>query len=361
MKKKKRFFLVSLYLVFLVVLFEGSSRLAFMFPRVSKRLLVGDDLGWQRSWIKRHQNTGKEIYYKFDIYDTSKGWISKPNLKDMNVFDNKLLNTNSKGLRGKNEYSYSKDQDKIRILVLGDSFTFGDEVSDNETYSYYLQEMVPHAEVINFGVHGYGHDQMLILFKEEGIKYEPDIVILGFLPGDMPRNLLKFRDFAKPKFVLDKRKLRLTGTPVPTPEEIIKWDWARPRMIDVVSILRYRFSKLSGLYEREMEEITTAVLTEIINLADSIHAIPIFVYLPYGNEISLQTSLTSGENYLFAVCQKNDKVRCFSARPCFAEKLANGATFKKHGHWGPDSHYAVAESIKNYLVDRGYVSLRDTL
>jgi hypothetical protein len=42
-------------------------------------------------------------------------------------------------------------------LILGDSFTFGDEVSDNETYSYYLQQMLPHTEVINMGVHGYGH------------------------------------------------------------------------------------------------------------------------------------------------------------------------------------------------------------
>jgi hypothetical protein len=41
--------------------------------------------------------------------------------------------------------------------------------------------MLPHTEVINMGVHGYGHDQMLILFGEEGVKYEPDIVILGFL------------------------------------------------------------------------------------------------------------------------------------------------------------------------------------
>jgi hypothetical protein len=38
-----------------------------------------------------------------------------------------------------------------------------DEVSDDETYSFYLQEMLPQAEIINMGAHGYGHDQMLIL------------------------------------------------------------------------------------------------------------------------------------------------------------------------------------------------------
>lgn len=87
--------------------------------------------------------------------------------------------------------------------------------------------MLPHTEVINLGVHGYGHDQMLILLKEEGVKYEPDIVILGFMPIDMSRNLLKFRDFAKPRFILKGGKLKFTGSPVPRPEDILRWDWAR--------------------------------------------------------------------------------------------------------------------------------------
>lgn len=122
-----------------------------------------------------------EAYYAFDMYDASKGWIPKPNLRDVKTFDNKTLNTNSKGLRGKRDFPYTKNKNKVRILILGDSFTFGDEVSDDETYSAYLQAMLPDTEIINMGMHGYGHDQMLILLKEEGIKYQPDIVILGFL------------------------------------------------------------------------------------------------------------------------------------------------------------------------------------
>lgn len=359
MNKKRRSLLIPIWFIFLVVVFEGSARLAFLIPQVSNRLGVRDDLSWRRSWMSRHQELGKEIYYKFDIYDSSKGWISKPNLRDMKVFDDKVLNTNSKGFRGKNEYPYSKNQDKVRILVLGDSYTFGDEVSDNETYSYYLQEMIPNAEVINLGVHGYGHDQMLILLKDEGIKYEPDIIILGFVLGDMSRNLLNFRDYAKPKFVLDNNELRLTGTPVPTPEETIKWDWARPRIADMVSLILHRLKRLSGLSSKEKDDITTAILTEIIKVADSIHAKPIFVYLPSGNEIFDPTILIPGEDYLFAMCETNDRVTCFSARPRFAEKIAKGVAFKKKGHWGTAGHLAAAEAIKLHLDDGGYVALCD--
>ncbi len=79
---------------------------------------------------------------------------------------------------------------KIRIAVLGDSFTFGEEISDDETYSARLEQIIPNSEVLNFGNHGYGHDQMLIYFRSEVRRYRPDIVVLGFVPMDMQRNLL---------------------------------------------------------------------------------------------------------------------------------------------------------------------------
>ncbi len=358
MRKKKKFLLILIYFVFLVTLFEGFARLAFfLIPQVSKGLERIEDYGWRRWWVDRHRKTGKAIFYKFDIFDPSKGWISKPNIRDMKVFHNKVLNTNSKGFRGKKEYSYNKDPDKVRILILGDSFTFGDEVSDNETYSNYLQEILPHVEVINVGVHGYGHDQMLILLREEGIRYEPDIIILGFLYADMKRNLLKFRDYAKPKFFLDDGELKLTGTPVPHPEDILKWDWARPRTIDMFSLIYHRFRELLGLRKKEKEDITTAILNETIKLADSIHAALIFVYLIPAEEISNSTILMEGEKYFFSMCQTNDKVRCFSTRPYFAEEVGKGTTFKLRGHWGPAGHLTVAKAIKRYLVDEGLVFL----
>ena len=42
----------------------------------------------------------------------------------------------------------------MRVLVFGDSLTFGDEVTDDETYVAHLQTMLPGTEVLNLGVHG---------------------------------------------------------------------------------------------------------------------------------------------------------------------------------------------------------------
>ena len=160
---------------------------------------------------------------------------------------------------------------------------------------------------------------------------------------------------------MNGKELRLTATPVPSPEETLKWDWTRPRIVDIFSIIHYKLRLRLGLYGKEENKLTTAILTEIITLADSIHAIPIFVYLPTTTEIAVGDLLSPGEEYLFSVCEANDIVRYISTRSYFIEQLNKNVTFKKKGHWGPVGNFTIAEAIKHYLVDGGYVTLRDNL
>ena len=115
------------------------------------------------------------------------------------------------------EYAEPKPDGVMRVLVFGDSLTFGDEVTDDETYVAHLQTMLPGTEVLNLGVHGYGHDQMLLYLKEVGARYKPDVILLGFTTIDMERNLLGFRDFMKPRFDLVRDHLVLRNTPIPEP------------------------------------------------------------------------------------------------------------------------------------------------
>lgn len=343
------------YLFILTLFVEGISRLAFSIDPVFEKIAGVDESSWRLSWIKRHQGE-VEIYYKFDIYDPAKGWVPRPNLRDEAVFDGKILNTNSRGLRGAEEYSYERTPGRTRILILGDSFTFGDEVSDNETYSYYLRKMIPDSEIINMGVHGYGHDQMLIYLKEEGIKYKPDIVILGFVYEDIQRNTLGFRDFAKPEFEVRNGELLLTNTPVPSPEQILKWEWARPKTYDLLRIfcnrlLHNRFTYRYGLFEGKTKEVTGRILDEMVELIGSIDAVPVFVYLPVRDEIEDPDEIIRGEAYLYEYCTKNGKVKCFSARPYFTRKIRQGETFSLTGHWSPLGHLTVAEAIYDFMVE----------
>jgi hypothetical protein len=130
-------------------------------------------------------------------------------------------------------------------------------------------------------------------------------------------------------------------------------------MLDLFSLIRHSVEKFSGLQQREMERITTAILMELIRSVESIPATPILAYLPRGREIALDVAVTQDEKYMFSICQFNERAKCFSTRPYFAEKIARGETFKARGHWEPAGHLAVAEAIKRYLVDEGHVVAPD--
>ena len=67
------------------------------------------------------------------------------------------------------------------------------------------------AEVLNFGVHGYGTDQMLLRWELEGRRYAPDIVVLAFAYYHLDRNVTGFRFYAKPRFVLERGRRAAAG------------------------------------------------------------------------------------------------------------------------------------------------------
>jgi len=173
----------------------------------------------RRRWVREHRGeTSPSPDLVFDLYDPARGWVPKPGVRDLELRGGWRLSTNSKGARGAAERPYENQAGVARILLFGDSFTFGEEVSDDETYGRFLEGMLPGVEVVNLGVHGYGHDQMLIHLREEGVRTQADVVILGFTDTDIGRNVLSFRSYAKPRFVLDGGRLRLVGSPVPPPE-----------------------------------------------------------------------------------------------------------------------------------------------
>jgi lysophospholipase L1-like esterase len=98
--------------------------------------------------------------------------------------------TNSLGFRDTREYSLAKTPGTFRILVLGDSVTFGHGALYETSYPYLveqrLREWRPEVkwEVWNLGVPGYDTAQELAYLREVGERYAPDLVIIGFFSND---------------------------------------------------------------------------------------------------------------------------------------------------------------------------------
>jgi hypothetical protein len=357
----RKIFIAIVYCLGVLVFFEVSAR-GVLWSDMGFRRIVGrprqtDDTAWRLSFVRRHQRgEAPAIWYPFDVYHPTRGWALRPGLSRVSVFNNKILSSNSRGLRGSSEHAYEKPPGILRILTFGDSLTFGDEVSDNETWSYYLEKLLPGSEVINFGIHGYGHDQMLLYLQEEGIKYHPDIVILGFLSLDMERDVISFRDYAKPRFVLDGGRLVLTNTPVPRIEETLAREPWRSKFLDLLAMLHSRYRERFGEAKDEMEQLTVALLDEIANTIRAAGAVPIFVYLPCCDEITRpETDPSDGERFFFSYCREHG-IQSIYLQRFFIEKLERGVDLQT-GHWDPEEHRTAAEGIRDYLVEHNIVRL----
>lgn len=100
---------------------------------------------------------------------------------------------NGQGFRDTREFSYERPEGELRVLVLGDSFTVGYEAAQNETYSAILERYLDGrglpVEVINAGMSGSSTAEALVLLEQEGFKYRPDVVVLGFYGNDLYDNL----------------------------------------------------------------------------------------------------------------------------------------------------------------------------
>ncbi len=367
----KRFLFTLASLAMVAMICEGLARVALPFVEHG-----ADDASHRRLWVAEHSDT-REIYYEFDAFDPILGWRSKPKLRDRVVFGDKTLNTNSLGLRGRREYDILKQPGSTRILVLGDSFTFGDEVSDNETFSHYLGELLPNAEVMNFGMHGYGHDQMLLLYREVGRQFRPDVVVLGFVYSDIYRNLLSFRDYSKPRFVADGKGLRLDNSPVPTPEETLAREPLRSKLWDALQLARTLVATRGGRLEGRARALSLRILDALLEETRADGAVPVFLYLPIGLEVeglevegleveareiealavepeALKRSerLREREAFLLDHCTVRE-VPCASARGEFSAAAARGVRFSTGLHWGPAGHRASAAALAKLLRSAG--------
>ncbi|MGH7407399.1 MAG: SGNH/GDSL hydrolase family protein [Candidatus Methylomirabilales bacterium] len=141
------------------------------------------------------------------------------------------IRINSQGLRDV-EHGLEKPLGTQRIAVLGDSMAEALQVPLEASFPRLLETMLnsrrggPPAEVINFGVAGYGTDQEYLTLKTRGAPYQPDVVLLVFtILNDVRNNspLLEGQlgSHPRPYFRLDAR-----GQLVPIPFEIPQRDTA---------------------------------------------------------------------------------------------------------------------------------------
>jgi hypothetical protein len=235
---------------------------------------------------------------------------------------------NSLGLRGPEIHAKTKP----RILVLGDSFTYGIGVNDEETFCSILQTLLPGNEIINAGNGGKGTDYALKFYRTKGKQLEPDVVILVFCGNDFSDNQLNvyYSPDLTPK-VLNQQKPFVTRFAI--------YDWLITHshvagLLKSVSIKREVARADGNLIQSAPpdEQLTEKYLRALLS---DIPSLKIFYIAPHDqNGVREQKAFQQ-------VCER------LNVKPTYLQIGAED--YLAEGHWKPSGHRKAAQIILSTL------------
>lgn len=150
------------------------------------------------------------------LHDDELGWIPRPGASGTENVWGTRVTILPEGIRSNGTGSGRRKAGTI--LAVGDSFTFGDQVSDGESWPAQLEKILD-TSVINGGVFAYGLDQSFLRAERLIPRYSPDTLIFSFIPNDITRcQLSEIMGVGKPFFeVIGGNRLILENQPTPPP------------------------------------------------------------------------------------------------------------------------------------------------
>ena len=350
---------------------------------LSRSSIEGDTLGGvvlrPKSWetLTRHyreliDRAGGDLSYL--VYDDLMGWTVGANRRSANG----LYRSSFEGIRAFEEgVSFAKLRGKARIALAGDSFTFGEDVKFEDTWGYFLEkELNSNVPILNFGVSGYGLDQIFLRYDKDIRTWKPKVVIFGFISHDVERTMfvypfLSFPEwnmpFAKSRFILHEGELKNINVPTFTPQAI----FSRGAITELASVEYHKGYKRSdwekGLYDvsylsrafmtwfprwepvapdvsnEALVSVNAAIVKAFTRLAMEDGSIPLVVYFPNKEELEKASSpRTIGKRVL-----ERAEIAYIDLTSCLLKLDADDRFGPLSRHYSSRGNAAVAECLVN--------------
>jgi hypothetical protein len=297
---------------------------------------------------------------------------------------------NSLGWRGRREYRETKPTE-YRVLFLGDSFTYGIGVNDDQTYAAQVEQDLRadrlSVEVLNAGAPGKGTDYALKCFQTVGSKYHPDLTVLGFFCND-------FQDNARGEYYTIGRRGELQVKPlncnrgavktllahVPGYNWLISWSQAanlvkqagvealinrgRRSGPDAANGLVVAYDRGAGGYATAANKPLTRIYVEQLNAAVKRAGGELMMcYIPISQEVLdyRRTSAISPDERAIQRLAADNGITLWSLTPLLAHSgLRIERLYYKEGHWTAAAHALAARSLSR-LIQSGLSQRRQLL
>ncbi len=193
-----------------ILLLVVSSGFAILLAEAGLRILNG------RLDLQNNRDRFRDLFSGATpaVYDSRLGWVPRPGSSSAHTFWNTQVTIRDDGTRSNGREVDVPDQGEP-LLAVGDSFTYGDGVSDGDTWPAILESLLG-QRVINGGVFNYGVDQAYLRARELIERFHPHILIFSFISDDVRRATLSVRTgVGKPYFDVSDGTLKLRNVPVP--------------------------------------------------------------------------------------------------------------------------------------------------
>lgn len=323
------------------------------------------------------------------IYDANLGWTFKPKAERQGG----IFTVNGAGIRSRREYARIPPEDTLRIAIFGDSFTAGEDVNDEESWGQQLELLLNEAdiqaEVLNFGVSGYGMDQAFLRWQHLGASFAPDIVVFGLQPENLKRNLNVFRQlldnsryalpFSKPRFIHEGGELTLVNFPPIPPEQLpevfadfgqhplaqhefhylsrnaaARW-WTSSRLASWLYAAFQRDAENSGIYAADTEggQLGQAIVDAFAASVMQHNARFIVLHLPLQSHLRRYHSNSPPPEppYHHLLVHSRAAYHYIAMEEQLDSSFVDDSFWTGGKHYGPAIHSVVARTLAQALVD----------
>lgn len=229
-------------------------------------------------------------------YDELLGWTNTPNGTSEGIFGPKTRVTiNSQSFRAESDYYREVPPGKLRIICSGDSFAFGSEVTDQDTWCHQLTRVDQRLETINMGVGGYGVDQSYLRYQRDGEPFKHDVHLFTFITEDFRRMRNGwFGFYGKPKLRLNNGTLKVENVPVYRQSYPVRLmvnlskETERLRSVELgKAILRRMWDpapQQKEMTDDEVRSMAVRVFEELQRLNRERQSVLVLVYLPIATD-----------------------------------------------------------------------------
>jgi hypothetical protein len=268
--------------------------------------------------------------------DTQTGWSNEANLLATRINaagELWSIRTDQNGQR----LMAQNPRAKQKILILGDSLSFGEGIDIKDRFDVKMLSSLPSARVINTGTMGYGTDQEYVVFRNWKHVLEPGDTLLIVLNQSDYFDVLRRRFFGRAKPYFEK----VDGSYILRPPQIGLWerwsDWSR-----VASVLT-RFSEPTVPKSLDDPSASIEIIRFILGR--------IREEVPRGTRVVLAHQGT--RDFLEPKLGLSSTIFCHFADVCIDldDVLADPAHLLPDGHWTPSGHAAVAQALLKALRD----------